>query len=58
MFDLILCLALGLLIGIIVGFPLGFLCTKKAYSEEIFDVGFTSGFDYGKNCFWNPQAKG
>lgn len=58
MFDLVICFAIGFLIGIIIGFPLGFLCTKKTYSEEIFDVGFSSGFQYGKDSFYNPSAKG
>lgn len=58
MFEFALCLSIGILIGLVAGFPLGFLSTKKAYNEEIFDVGFASGYQYGKDSFYNPSAKG
>lgn len=48
----------GVTVGLLIGFPLGFCCHKKTLDEKIFDDGFTAGYQYGKDCFYNPQAKG
>lgn len=49
---------IGVVVGLLLGFPIGFLCSKKAYDEKVFDEGFACGFIYGKDSFYNPQAKG
>lgn len=58
MAEFVFCVCLGIIIGLALGFPFGFLCSKKTYDQEIFDVGFASGYQYGKDSFYNPSAKG
>lgn len=54
----VLIFGIGLSVGILIGSFLGYLCTKKDFKEEIYNVGFTHGYEIAKGNFYNPNAKG
>lgn len=58
MIDVIVSAGICLFLGLTIGFFLGYLVHKSKLIEESIEVGFTLGYEFGKDCFYNPSAKG
>lgn len=54
----VLVFGVGLSVGALLGSFLGHLCTKKDFSEEFYNFGFTHGYEVAKGNFYNSTAKG